>query len=369
LDFCVKFATIMGSYLSYYNNTDRDVEIWGELKGGGCPASGYQTKTLKPGEYYRMGYSLSLVHDVVVKYFPHDKTEPTCVYRERWAPPHHNQRWHRTITDLLGYDPSLNFKNPDGVWVNVWSQDHVLAPTTYTVSWEASTTTGTSHQVTHKLGVKLQAEYQASAQACLPGCKSNGQLSYQLAVMTMESDSFTKKETHSMTVTMKPGDKVAVWQYVLRCQCLDKTSETKLNRIRQTRGAPPCDPQVFLKSHHNTQLQDNNGNLQQTGNTGAWELWTLGWHGDNRYVFRSHRDFNLSSKNGAALEANLSQDEIFYLLDAGNGRVYIRNKLAKQLSAGANGALTWSPNKQAWEEWSVVPVSGMPLDLVLGTPN
>mmetsp|Transcript_55397 Transcript_55397/g.103973 ORF Transcript_55397/g.103973 Transcript_55397/m.103973 type:complete len:349 (+) Transcript_55397:106-1152(+) len=345
------------------------MELATELAGGGCPALGRQPKVLRPGEYATHQHTLSLWTHTVIKYWPHDGTEPRVEKRGRWSPPWQNQVWNEKITDLLGYNPSLNFQNDAGYWDLVWSIQPVVVPTSKTVSWKTGTTQANSSSVTHKMGVKVMFEY-ANA---VSGKKGGIEASYELAVQTASETEFTKEETFSVTMNLQPGQSVALWQYVLRAECLSKHTETRLNQMCQTAGGKPCPPIVFLKSHHGTHLQDANGNVKLHANRLSWEQWKLvmhNHHAANNVVFVSHRGERLSAKSGVKLEKKIDTTEIFYLIDASNGKtnrkVYIRNHVGQHLSAHPNGSLSWSPNMQAWEEWTIDTLSGMDPQLVLG---
>jgi len=72
---------------------------------------------------------------------------------------------------------------------------------------------------------------------------------------------------------------------------------------------PPAGRRVFITSHRNQNLQDNNGRVSLSSNALGWEEWTLHDAGNGKFIIKSHRNQNLQDGNG---HVRLSGNALFW---------------------------------------------------------
>jgi len=139
------------------------------------------------------------------------------------------------------------------------------------------------------------------------------------------------------------------------------TDSTSL--VNQTEAGKECldNKAIYIRSHRNVHLQDDNGNVKLNANRGSWEKWTMKAAGDNKYFVRSHRNQNLLDNDGnVMLTGNTGSWEKWTIKDAGNGKVFLRSHRSQNLQ-DKDGKLVLSGNTGAWESWTITDALGSPV--------
>lgn len=140
----------MGSKISVLNDTEYEVKVRFDLEGGGQPASGHQSKVLKPGEAHIGKFSLSLAVIIVVEYTPPNSHMVTKSLH-KFSPPGDKETLKIAVSSMIGH-PKLKLENPTTKWQELLTitnaSDDIEPETTYTANYGFTDTQGNSTATT-----------------------------------------------------------------------------------------------------------------------------------------------------------------------------------------------------------------------------
>jgi len=144
-----------------------------------------------------------------------------------------------------------------------------------------------------------------------------------------------------------------------RLQPRSRSSRSNMSAVRASESFP-IDVPVFIRSHRNQYLKDEQGQVKISKYSGTWEQWVISDAGNGTVTIKSHRSQNLQDNEGQArLSGNTQEWEQWKISSAGNGKVTIRSHRNEHLQ-DSHGQVKLTENSDEWEHWSIVAVKGPP---------
>uniref|UniRef100_A0A7S1M398 Uncharacterized protein n=1 Tax=Alexandrium catenella TaxID=2925 RepID=A0A7S1M398_ALECA len=122
----------------------------------------------------------------------------------------------------------------------------------------------------------------------------------------------------------------------------------------------PLNQWLFFVSHRDKMLQDHGGKVRFSPNTTENEMWMLSDAGDGRYWITSNEGRQLVDRQRFVTTSIFkTKKEAWKFSVGGGGVIYLTSPFGEQLQDD-NGHAVFSGNKQGWESWRIHTLDGSP---------